>query len=128
MRITRFIREKDAETAANETLHTAAARLRTTGLSCLPVMAGGQVIALITGRDLVKAMALCDRPGEARVGDYMRTGPITVAPDEEAAVALMRMMAIGCLDLPVVSGRRFVGTVSARELLAAQAVVQGVAV
>jgi len=58
----------------------------------------------------------------------MRTGSISVEPFDEASVALLRMLAIGCLDLPVVNERRLIGMVSARELLAAQAVVHGIAV
>jgi CBS domain-containing protein len=128
MKIGGFVRERDGGIAQFENLHAAAVRMRTSGLSCLPVLRRGDVVALITAGDLVKAMAISDRPREARVADYMRTGPITVGPDEDGSVALMRMLAIGCLDLPVVRDRGLVGMVSARELLAAQVLVHGVAV
>lgn len=128
MRITTYIRQKQATAAPHETLHQAAARMRSAGLSCLPVTRDDGLIALITERDLVKAMAICARPGEALVGDYMRTGAISVEPFDETSVALLRMLAIGCLDLPVVNERQLIGMVSARELLAAQTVLHGVAV
>jgi CBS domain-containing protein len=128
VKIARFVREREVGIAYFESLRAAAARMRTTGLSCLPVLRRGDVVALITAGDLVKAMAISDRPGDARVADYMRTGPISVGPDDDTSVALMRMLAIGCFDLPVVHDRGLVGMVSARELLAAQALVHGVAV
>jgi len=128
MKIAGFVRERDVGIAPYENLHAAAARMRTSGSSCLPVLRRGDVVALITAGDLVKAMAISDRPSEARVADYVRTGPITVEPDDDSSVALMRMLAMGCLDLPVVRDRGLVGMVAARELLAAQALVHGVAV
>jgi CBS domain-containing protein len=128
MRIARFVRAKDAHVAPGDTLHNAAARMRTSGLSSLPVVAGATLVALITERDLVQAMAICDRPGAARVADYMKNGSVAVRPDDEASTALLKMLAIGCLDLPVVVDNRLIGMVSARELLAVQAQLYGVAV
>jgi CBS domain-containing protein len=78
MRITSFVRPKDASVAPADTLHRTAIRMRTSGLS--------------------------------------------------SSTALLRMLAIGCLDLPVVLGKKLIGIVSARELLAAHAHVYGVAV
>jgi len=128
MKIARFVRPRNAYVEPYETLRTAAARMRTSGLSALPVIAQGAVVALVTERDLVKAMAVADRPGSALVADVMRSGPVTVAPEDPTPTALLRMLAIGCLDLPVVSDRKLVGSVAARELLAAQAEPHGIAV
>jgi len=114
--------------APADSLHIAAARMRTSGLTALPVVADGAVVALITERDLVRAMAISDRPRAARVADYMRNGSVTVGYDDDASAALLKMLAIGCLDLPVIRGSTLIGMVSARELLAAQAQVHGVAV
>jgi CBS domain-containing protein len=102
--------------------------MRRTRLSALPVLRRDEVIGLITEKDLVKAMAIGGHPGEALVADYMTAGAIAAAPYDEASVALLKMLAIGCLHLPVLSEHQFVGMVSARELLATQTVVQGVAV
>ena len=129
MSIARYVRQRDFYTAPYETLHQAAARMRASGLSALPVVVHGAVVALITEHDLVKAMAICDRPCEAVVGDYMKNGAVSATPDDEAPAALLKMLAIGCLDLPVVTdGDRLLGMVSARELLAMQARLHGVAV
>ncbi len=128
MRIARFVRPTWAYVAPADSLHIAAARMRTSGLTALPVVADGAVVALITERDLVRAMAISDRPRAARVADYMRNGSVTVGYDDDASAALLKMLAIGCLDLPVIRGSTLIGMVSARELLAAQAQVHGVAV
>ncbi len=55
--IARYVRQRDFYTAPYETLHQAAARMRASGLSALPVVVHGAVVALITEHDLVKAMA-----------------------------------------------------------------------
>jgi CBS domain-containing protein len=58
----------------------------------------------------------------------MKHGSVAVRPDDKASTALLKMLAIGCLDLPVVVDNRLIGMVSARELLAVRAQLHGVAV
>jgi len=119
MKVSRFFHQGGAQVQPGQTLREAANKMRLGGVSCLPVMAAGAVVALLTERDLVEALARCDRPGEAHVEDYMSDGSISVGLEDDVAVALVKMLAIGCRHLPVVDGSRLVGMVSARDLFLA---------
>jgi acetoin utilization protein AcuB len=52
-----------------------------------------------------------------RVADYMTDRPVTVAPDDDLAVAAQRMADLGVRHLPVVEGGRLLGVLSMRDLL-----------
>ena len=100
-----------------ESVQEAARRMRSGGFSCLPVLSAGQLVGIITERDLVEAVAGNVRPDKATVFDYMTEDPQTVSPDDECSVAASEMLAVGCRHLPVTSGAALVGIISARDLL-----------
>lgn len=93
----------------------------------LPVLDGGALVGLVTGRDLRRASPL---PGEVtdeewhaaqakmRVGDVMVTEVVTTVPDQpiEAAAKVMYQHRIGCL--PVLDGS-LVGIITERDVLRA---------
>jgi CBS domain-containing protein len=96
----------------------AAARLMSAGeFSCLPVVAGDDLVGIITERDLVEALATTERAASAIVFDHMSEEPKTVALDDDCSVAITRMLATGCRHLPVMDDEKLVGIVSARDLL-----------
>lgn len=96
-----------------------AARLMHEGkFSCLPVTSGGELVGIITERDIVEAMACSEEPQQAGVFDYMTETPNTVRSDDDCSVAVTEMLAAGIRHLPVVDdGASLVGIVSARDLL-----------
>ncbi len=86
----------------------------------LPVLQDGQLVGVITDRDLRYATSrLHERPFEPgdRVGNVMSTPPITIGPLEpvEEAARLMRQHAIGCL--PVLDAGNLAGIVTGTDLL-----------
>jgi CBS domain-containing protein len=127
MKVSRFFRPSTAHLQPGETLRGAAIKMGAAGFSCLPVIVNGTVVAILTERDLVEALARGQRPGEAHVGDYMNDGAVAVSPEDDISVALVKMLAIGSRHLPVIDGGRLVGMVSQRDLFLA-AVRQEVAV
>jgi CBS domain-containing protein len=127
MSISRFVHGRVVGVSVGATLREAAKAMRLSRLSCLPVMRGDTVTGLITERDLVKAMALTDRPGSSLVSHYVNDCVMAAAEDEIPS-AVAKMLAAGCIDLPVVERGNLMGVVSARELLAAEAQLQGVSV
>lgn len=116
MKVSRFYRHSTAHVQPGETLRDAAARMRAGGFSCLPVVVDGSVVGIVSERDMVEALARGGRPGESHVEDYMNDGSISVSPEDDISVALVKMLAIGSRHLPVVEHHRLVGMVSARDL------------
>ena len=88
----------------------------------LPVVAGAELVGVVSDRDLEVspgapvevAEALGDRP----VAEVMTSQPITVWPDEpvEVAARLLVDHAIGCL--PVVAGEELVGILTESDMFA----------
>jgi CBS domain-containing protein len=116
MKVRRFYRQSTAHLQPGETLREAAVKMRAGGFSCLPVIVNGSVVAILSERDMIEAMSKGQRPGEAYVADYMSDGSIAVSPEDDIAVALVKMLAIGSRHLPVIEGGRLLGIVSARDL------------
>ena len=102
---------------ACESLREAARRMRSGGFSCLPVMSGGDLVGIITERDVVEAVAGAGGTEKATVFDYMTEDPQTVSAEDDCSVAASEMLAVGCRHLPVVDGTQLIGVVSARDLL-----------
>ena len=127
MSIAQFVHGRVVGVSVAATLRDAAKTMRLCRLSSLPVLRGETVTGLITEKDLVKAMALTDRPGASFVIHYMNDC-LMAAPEDEVPTAIAKMLAAGCMDLPVVDRGNLMGVVSARELLAAEAQLQGISV
>ena len=100
-----------------ELVRDAARKMHDGGFSCLPVLAGDDLVGIITERDVVEAMAQNDDLSTAAVFDYMTEAPHTIGPEDDCTVAATEMLAIGCRHLPVVEEGRLIGVVSARDLL-----------
>jgi CBS domain-containing protein len=99
---------KDIMTAAprtctSQTTVAAAAKEMWDGdCGILPVVDGGQLVGVVTDRDMYIALATRDRrPSELQVGDVACTVVITAAPEEDAHVALERMKRALVRRLPV---------------------------
>jgi CBS domain-containing protein len=127
MSIAQFVHGRVVGVSVAATLRDAAKAMRLCRLSSLPVLSGETVTGLITEKDLVKAMALTDRPGSSLVIHYMNDC-LMAAPEDEVPTAIAKMLAAGCIDLPVVDRGNLMGVVSGRELLAAEAQLQGISV
>ena len=127
MKITRFVRMGQGGIAPTATLRDAAKAMRLRRLSCLPVVRGDVVVGVITERDLVIALAITDRAGAALVNHFMKAA-VLGSPMDDIPASVAKMLALGCVDLPVVDAGRLVGMVSAHELLAAEARAEGVLV
>lgn len=106
---------------ARESLPVAARRMMEHGVSCLAVLQSGQLVGILTERDLVRAMGDGVAAQRAHVGDYMTPYPFTAHPDEDSAAVARLMLDLGVRHLPVVEDGRVVGIISTRELLVLEA-------
>jgi CBS domain-containing protein len=111
----------------NDNLRTVEERMAAKQLRHLPVLEQGEVVGMVTQRDLFKAaMSSAMGYGEkaqraylqsVRVKEIMVYPVVTVAPDTSVAAAADMIInkSIGCL--PVVEGTKLVGMVTKTDLL-----------
>lgn len=80
---------KNVETIeADESLRVAALRMRTCNIGSLPVTENGQLVGMLTDRDItIRSTALGQDPNETRVREAMTTALITCEPDATLSVA-----------------------------------------
>ncbi|HUM00651.1 MAG TPA: CBS and ACT domain-containing protein [Thermoanaerobaculia bacterium] len=124
-----IMRSPAVTVSADTTLETAYRTMREKGIRHLPVLEGGQLVGVITDRDLRLATSvLSPTPFSAgsRVSGVMRTRPLTADPSDpiEDAARIMREKKIGCL--PVLDGARLIGIVTGLDLLDALIRMTGV--
>jgi CBS domain-containing protein len=117
MRVSERCRRVLLVTVPEETLLTAAMRMRRYDVSALPVYRGRRLAGIVTERDLVSAIADGADPATTWVADYMTDRPTTADPEEDVHAAARRMSELGVRHLPVVDGGHLVGVLSMRDLL-----------
>ncbi|MBU8895080.1 CBS domain-containing protein [Corallococcus sp. H22C18031201] len=88
MRI-RDLMTKSLETIGpDEPLRQAAERMRIHSIGALPVMEGGQLVGMLTDRDItVRSTAMGKDPNVTRVRDAMTSAVITCGPDDPLSEA-----------------------------------------
>ena len=88
-------------------------RDRDTGAAAVALY--GQLIGILTSRDLLRAFAARVQPNRARVREWMTSEPITVSASTRVEVAVSVMKEHGIHHLPVVDGQRPVGMLGFRQ-------------
>jgi CBS domain-containing protein len=109
------------ETPARE----AAARMHARGISSLCVATDGQLLGLLTLRDLTGRLLAEGRAPETPVGEIMTAAPIALPPSALGSDVLSLMMERRVGHVPVVEGGRLVGIVTQTDLTRAQALGAG---
>jgi CBS domain-containing protein len=104
--------------APNAPLDQAARIMRAHNISALVVGEPGELVSIVTERDLTQALADA-RPQETEVGVIASADPLTVAPDATVMDVATLMLREGVRHLVVARGDRAVGVVSMRDALAA---------
>jgi len=101
----------------SDRLAAAAARMRAAQVGVLTVVEDGELIGLLTERDLLRAVADGLSTDVTLVREYMRPVPCAIRADAAASVAAARMMELRVRHLPVVRDSLVVGMVSADDVL-----------
>ena len=86
------------------------------GVSSAVVSDYGNLIGIVTERDLTRAVAGRVHTSEARVREWMTSDPITLTPDASANEAAKIMLDNGFRHVPIVEEGRAVGIVSIRDV------------
>jgi CBS domain-containing protein len=102
--------------AADATLGEAAAKMAERGVGAVVVLEGDAVAAILTERDVMKAVA-AGQDGSASVTDWMTRHPDTIEPGDTTDHAASLMIHGGFRHLPVVEEGKVVGIVSIRDLM-----------
>jgi CBS domain-containing protein len=103
----------------DDTLTNAAERMRRAEISALAVIdETGELVGIISERDLARALADTIDPVTTTVEAYATDNVALAAPDDDSSEVEARMLDAGIRHMPVVSDGRLVGMVSMRDLLA----------
>jgi len=101
---------------AEATLGEAAARMVERGVGAAVLLEGERVAAILTERDVLKAVA-AGADGSAPVAGWMTRHPDTIEPTDTMDHAASLMIHGGYRHLPVVEEGKVVGIVSIRDLM-----------
>ena len=102
---------------SNETAIEAARMMMTENIGSLPVVSDGELVGMVTDRDLVLQVMAKDLDANVvPVSQVCSEDPVVAAPDEPLDDALGRMAAEQVRRLPVVKGTRLVGILAQADI------------
>jgi CBS domain-containing protein len=101
---------------ADATLGEAATAMSERGVGAVVVLEGDAIAAILTERDVMKAVAV-GKDGGVPVTEWMTRHPETIEPTDTTDLAASLMIHGGFRHLPVVDGGKVVGIVSIRDLM-----------
>ena len=101
---------------SDATLGDAATAMAERGVGAVVVLEGESISAILTERDVMKAVA-AGKDGSAPVTEWMTRHPDTIEPGDTTDHAASLMIHGGFRHLPVIENRKVVGIVSIRDLM-----------
>jgi signal-transduction protein with cAMP-binding, CBS, and nucleotidyltransferase domain len=117
MRVRSIYRPGVVVAAGDELLADAAARMHDYQVGSLAVLAGRDLVGILTERDLARAIAWGADPKTTTVAEYMTTQPVSVELDTDVHEVVLAMLELECRHLPVAEAGAVIGMVSIRDLL-----------
>src|SRR6202034_1733201 len=102
--------------SAHDSLRSAAETMWRQQTGSLLVSDGGQLLGIITERDLLRAIALAADPDKTSIDEAMTAGVFTVPPDMPLQDAAREMAARWIRHLPVVQDGELLGGISMRDI------------
>jgi CBS domain-containing protein len=117
MRTIDAVRRSGVGIRPEQSLHEAAALMDQAGVGCLAVIDDGQLVGIVTDRDLVRrGMAHGLAPG-ARVDGVMTAPAVTISADADVHEAFAIFRSHALRRLAVVRGTQFLGVLTVDDLM-----------
>jgi CBS domain-containing protein len=101
----------------DQTLQRAAQVMQEHGIGSVVVEQAGQVVGILTERDVMHAAAQLGDVGQARVSDHMTTPVVTASPNWDVSVAAAEMHDRRIRHLVVVEEGSALGVLSVRDVM-----------
>ena len=102
-----------------DTIGETAQKLSAADAGSALVVEFGQLVGILTSRDVIHAIAERVHPSEGRVREWMTANPTTITRDALADEAARAMLAGGFHHLPVTEDGRPVGMIGLRAVIGA---------
>jgi CBS domain-containing protein len=104
---------------AQDSFQSAASKMSSLGVGALPVVQNGQVVGMVTDRDLV-VRGLSQSTGAGNISGVMSQNVVTVSPDASVQEAAALMAQNQVRRLPVVENGNLVGMLALGDLAVQQ--------
>ena len=117
MQVRNLMRSPVVSVDPGQTLQRAAQVMREHGIGSVVVEQDGQLVGILTERDVMHAAAQLGDVGQARVGDHMTAPVVTASPNWDVAVAAAEMHDRQIRHLVVVEQGGALGVLSVRDVM-----------
>lgn len=117
MQVRNLMRSPVVSVDPGQTLQRAAQVMREHGIGSVVVEQDGQLVGILTERDVMHAAAQLGDVGQARVGDHMTAPVVTASPNWDVAVAAAEMHGRQIRHLVVVEQGGALGVLSVRDVM-----------
>ena len=117
MQVRNLMRSPVVSVDPGQTLQRAAQVMREHGIGSVVVEQDGQLVGILTERDVMHAAAQLGDVGQARVGDHMTAPVVTASPNWDVTVAAAEMHDRRIRHLVVVEQGGALGVLSVRDVM-----------
>ena len=117
MQVRNLMRSPVVSVGPEEGLRHAAQVMQEHGTGSVVVERGGQVVGILTERDVLRAVAQVGDLAAARAGEHMSAPVVTASPNWDVTVAAAEMHARHIRHLVVVEQGRALGVLSLRDVM-----------
>jgi signal-transduction protein with cAMP-binding, CBS, and nucleotidyltransferase domain len=117
MQVRNLMRSPVVSVDPGQTLQQAAQVMQEHGIGSVVVEQDGQLVGILTERDVMHAAAQLGDVGQARVGDHMTAPVVTASPNWDVTVAAAEMHDRRIRHLVVVEQGGALGVLSVRDVM-----------
>lgn len=117
MQVRNLMKSPVVSVGPDQSLRTAAQIMQEHGIGSVVVEQAGQVVGILTERDVLHAAARLGDVGQTRVGDHMTAPVVTASPNWDVTVAAAEMQDRHIRHLVVLEHGAALGVVSVRDVM-----------